>query len=43
MVDTFSVRALDTVAPLKLVGGIHKGRPDAAELAAARAFATGLG
>ncbi|MGW4534216.1 flavodoxin family protein [Nocardia sp. NPDC004340] len=42
VVDTFSVRAFDTFAPLKLVGGIHKGRPDAADLAAARAFAAGL-
>ncbi|MEU1207416.1 flavodoxin family protein [Nocardia sp. NPDC005825] len=41
--DTFSVRAFDTWAPLRLVGGINKGRPDAADLAAARAFATELG
>ncbi|MGW2661229.1 flavodoxin family protein [Nocardia tengchongensis] len=42
VVDTFSVRALDTVAPLKLVGGINKGRPDAGDLDAARAFAATL-
>ncbi|MFE2959414.1 flavodoxin family protein [Nocardia tengchongensis] len=42
VVDTFSVRALDTFAPLKLVGGINKGRPDAGDLDAARAFAATL-
>ncbi|QVI21345.1 flavodoxin family protein [Nocardia tengchongensis] len=42
VVDTFSVRALDTFAPLKLVGGINKGRPDAGDLNAARAFAATL-
>ncbi|MFI9403443.1 flavodoxin family protein [Nocardia sp. NPDC052316] len=40
--DTFSCRAFDTYAPFKLVGGIRKGRPDAADLAAARTFAEGL-
>ncbi|MGW4354648.1 flavodoxin family protein [Nocardia sp. NPDC004582] len=43
VVDTFSMRAFDTFAPLRLVGGINKGRPDAADLAAARTFAAGLG
>ncbi|MFF0636581.1 flavodoxin family protein [Nocardia sp. NPDC004151] len=43
LVDTFSARGFDTFAPLKLVGGIRKGRPDAADLAAARAFAMALG
>ncbi|MFJ8162230.1 flavodoxin family protein [Streptomyces sp. NPDC096136] len=36
---TFSCRAFDTWAPFKLVGGINKERPDAGDLAAARAFA----
>ncbi|MFC9437621.1 flavodoxin family protein [Nocardia sp. NPDC057030] len=39
---TFSCRAFDTYAPLKLVGGIRKNRPDGADLAAARAFAERL-
>ncbi|MFF1449682.1 hypothetical protein ACFVYF_16265 [Streptomyces sp. NPDC058274] len=38
----FSCRAYDTWTPLKLVGGIRKGRPNADDLAAARAFAEGL-
>ncbi|MFE3190641.1 flavodoxin family protein [Nocardia sp. NPDC059240] len=42
VVDTFSVRAFDTWAPLRLVGGINKGKPDAADLEAARVFAAGL-
>ncbi|MFI8105806.1 flavodoxin family protein [Streptomyces sp. NPDC086023] len=36
---SFSCRAFDTWAPFKLVGGIHKQRPDTGDLAAARAFA----
>ncbi|WP_369185314.1 flavodoxin family protein [Streptomyces sp. Y1] len=39
---SFSCRALDTWAPFKLVGGINKQRPDAGDLAAARAFAERL-
>ncbi|MEV6769565.1 flavodoxin family protein [Nocardia sp. NPDC051030] len=42
VVDTFSCRALDTLAPFKLVGGVRKGRPNAADLADARAFAENL-
>ncbi|MGV9414615.1 flavodoxin family protein [Nocardia sp. NPDC003693] len=42
VLDTFSCRAHDTYLPFKLVGGIRKGRPDTADLAAARAFAEGL-
>jgi hypothetical protein len=41
-VGNFSCRAYDTWTPLKLVGGIRKGRPNADDLAAARAFAEGL-
>ncbi|WP_225726518.1 MULTISPECIES: flavodoxin family protein [unclassified Nocardia] len=40
--DTFSCRALDTMPPFKLVGGVNKDRPNADDLAAARAFAEGL-
>ncbi|MER7754737.1 flavodoxin family protein [Kitasatospora sp. NPDC097643] len=36
---SFSCRAFDTWTPFKLVGGINKQRPDAGDLAAARAFA----
>ena len=42
VVDEFSCRGWDTVGPLKLFGGINKGRPDGIDLAAARAFAQGL-
>ncbi|MBO0855559.1 MAG: flavodoxin [Nocardia sp.] len=42
VVGTFSCRALDTWLPLRLIGGLHNGRPDAADLAAARAFAETL-
>ncbi|MFG1793260.1 flavodoxin family protein [Nocardia sp. NPDC049149] len=42
VVDTFSCRGLDTWLPLKIVGGVSKGHPDVADLAAARAFAVGL-
>ncbi|MFH9747235.1 flavodoxin family protein [Streptomyces anulatus] len=38
----FSCRALDTMMPFKLVGGIQKQRPNDRDLAAARAFATRL-
>jgi hypothetical protein len=41
-VGNFSCWANDTWTPLKLVGGIRKGRPNADDLAAARAFAEGL-
>ncbi|MFC9294065.1 flavodoxin family protein [Streptomyces sp. NPDC057011] len=39
---SFSCRAFDTWAPFKLLGGIHRQRPNAADLAAARAFAERL-
>ncbi|MEU2504099.1 flavodoxin family protein [Streptomyces sp. NPDC007863] len=39
---SFTCRAHDTWAPFKLVGGINKRRPDAEDLAAARAFAARL-
>ncbi|WP_328603170.1 flavodoxin family protein [Amycolatopsis sp. NBC_00345] len=42
VVDTFSCRALDTYLPFKPIGGIRKGRPDAADLEAARSFAERL-
>ncbi|MFD0416892.1 flavodoxin family protein [Streptomyces sp. NPDC127108] len=38
----FSCRALDTMGPFKLVGGIQKQRPNDGDLAAARAFAARL-
>ncbi|MFH7599707.1 flavodoxin family protein [Streptomyces racemochromogenes] len=38
----FSCRALDTMGPFKLVGGIRKQRPNDRDLAAARAFAARL-
>jgi flavodoxin len=42
VVDEFCCKGWDTVGPLKLFGGINKGRPDENDLAAARAFARGL-
>lgn len=37
--ESFSCRAFDTWTPFKLVGGVNKQRPNAGDLAAARAFA----
>lgn len=42
VVDTFTCRGYDTWLPLRLVGGLHKGRPDDNDLQAARAFAENL-
>ena len=42
VVDTFSCRGFDTWFPLKVVGGIRKGHPDAPDLDAARTFAQSL-
>ncbi|AQA23184.1 flavodoxin domain protein [Rhodococcus sp. MTM3W5.2] len=42
VIDTFSCRAFDTYLPFRLVGGIRKGRPNAADLESARTFAEGL-
>lgn len=42
VVAGFSARGFDTYGPFKLVGGIRKGRPDADDLASARAFAEHL-
>jgi flavodoxin len=39
---TFSCRGWDTWLPLRLVGGLNKGRPDSADLDRAREFAAGL-
>ena len=38
----FSCRGYDTFGPLRLVGGIAKGHPDAGELESARSFFRGL-
>ena len=38
----FSCRGYDTFGPLRLVGGIAKGRPDTGELESARSFFRGL-
>lgn len=40
VVGTFSCRGWDTWLPLRLIGGINRGRPADADLAAARAFAS---
>jgi len=41
IVDEFSCRGWDTRGPMKLSGGINKGRPDE-DLSKARIFAQGL-
>lgn len=38
----FSCKGWDTYGPFKLVGGLNKGHPDEADLAAAREWARGL-
>lgn len=40
LLDSFSCRGLDTVGPLRFIGGVNKGRPNDADLAAAAEFAT---
>nr|WP_296763718.1 flavodoxin family protein [Rhodococcus sp. (in: high G+C Gram-positive bacteria)] len=42
VVGGFSCRGFDTYGPFRLVGGIRRGKPDAADLASARAFAEHL-
>ncbi|MFE3543486.1 flavodoxin family protein [Nocardia sp. NPDC059177] len=42
ILDSFSCYGYDTFLPLMIVGGVRKGHPDAADLAAARTFAEGL-
>jgi flavodoxin len=42
VVGSFSCRGWDTWWPLRVVGGINKGRPNQADLDAARAFGRGL-
>ncbi|MFD4458860.1 flavodoxin family protein [Nocardia sp. NPDC058480] len=42
VVDAFDCRGFDTMLPLRLVGGIRKGHPDATDITAARTFAENL-
>ena len=42
IVDEFSCKGWDTWGPMKLIGGINKGRPNEEDLAKARVFAQGL-
>ena len=42
IVDEFSCKGWDTWGPMKLIGGINKGRPNEEDLAGARVFAQGL-
>jgi flavodoxin len=39
LLDDFNCRGLDTVGPLRFVGGLNRGRPDARDLARATQFA----
>ena len=43
IVGTFCCRGFDTWTPLRIVGGLNKGRPDDADLDRARAFARRIG
>jgi flavodoxin len=43
LVGSFCCRGFDTWLPLRLVGGMNKGHPDAGDLERARAFARDLG
>ncbi|HUO37491.1 MAG TPA: flavodoxin family protein [Mycobacterium sp.] len=43
VLGSFSCRGLDTVGPLRLVGGVNKGRPSDRDLDAAAAFAARVG
>jgi flavodoxin len=42
IVGEFSCRGWDTFGPMKLIGGINKGRPNEDDLEEARVFARGL-
>ena len=42
IIDEFSCRGYDTYGPFKIIGGIHKGRPDKKDLEQARNFAQSL-
>ena len=42
VIDSFACRGFDTWLPLRLIGGINKGHPDADDLARAREFAAAL-
>lgn len=42
VLDEFTCRGFDTFGPLMLVGGVNKGKPDAADLENARQFAAKL-
>ena len=43
VLDSLSCRGFDTVGPLRLIGGLNKGRPSVGDLDAAAAFAARLG
>lgn len=42
VLDSFSCRGLDTVGPLRFIGGVNKGRPNERDLDRAAAFALRL-
>ena len=42
VISTFSCKGFDTFGPLKLIGGINKGKPNEEDLANARDFAKSL-
>ena len=42
VVGSFSCRGFDSWLPLRIIGGLNKGKPDAADLDRARTFARGL-
>jgi flavodoxin len=42
IIGTFSCRGYDTIGPLKLVGGLHRGRPNEEDIQKAKEFASNL-
>ncbi|MDD4282137.1 MAG: flavodoxin family protein [Candidatus Methanofastidiosa archaeon] len=42
IVGEYACRAYDTFGPLRLIGGINRGRPSASDLSRARAFIRGV-
>lgn len=42
VLESFSCKGIDTFGPLKIIGGINKGRPKEIDIKRAKAFAKGL-
>lgn len=42
IIGTFSCRGYDTIGPFKLIGGLHRGRPNEKDIQEAKEFASNL-